>query len=40
MGSRGEALRVFSHLRELLRDEPGTSPSSQSEAVFLEILTA
>lgn len=40
MGNRGEALRVFSRLRELLRDELGTSPSPQSEAVFLEILTA
>ena len=40
MGNRGEALRVFSRLRALLRDELGTSPSPQSEAVFLEILTA
>jgi SARP family transcriptional regulator, regulator of embCAB operon len=40
MGNRGEALRVFGHLRELLRDELGTSPSPQSEAVFREILTA
>jgi len=40
MGNRGEALRVFSHLRELLRDELGINPSPQSEAVFLEILTA
>jgi DNA-binding SARP family transcriptional activator len=40
MGNRGEALRVFSRLRELLRDELGTSPSPQSEAVFLDILTA
>lgn len=40
MGNRGEALRVFSRLRELLRDELGTGPSPQSEAVFLEILTA
>ncbi|HUE86779.1 MAG TPA: BTAD domain-containing putative transcriptional regulator [Vicinamibacterales bacterium] len=40
MGNRGEALRVFSRLRELLRDELGTSPSPQSEAIFLEILTA
>jgi DNA-binding SARP family transcriptional activator len=40
MGNRGEALRVFSRLRGLLRDELGTSPSPQSEAVFLEILTA
>lgn len=40
MGNRGEALRVFSRLRELLRDELGTSPSPRREAVFLEILTA
>jgi DNA-binding SARP family transcriptional activator len=40
LGNRGEALRVFQRLRELLRDELGTSPSSQSEAVFREILTA
>jgi DNA-binding SARP family transcriptional activator len=39
MGNRGEALRVFSRLRELLRDELGTNPSPQSEAVFLDILT-
>jgi DNA-binding SARP family transcriptional activator len=40
MGNRGDAVRVFSRLREVLRDELGTSPSPQSEAVFLEILTA
>jgi DNA-binding SARP family transcriptional activator len=40
IGNRGEALRVFARLRELLRDELGTSPSPQSEAVFQEILTA
>lgn len=40
MGNRGEALRVFSRLRALLRDELGTSPSPQSDAVFREILTA
>jgi DNA-binding SARP family transcriptional activator len=40
MGNRGEALRVFARLRALLRDELGTSPSPQSEAVFREILTA
>jgi SARP family transcriptional regulator, regulator of embCAB operon len=39
-GNRGEALRVFSQLRELLRDELGTSPSPQTEALFLEILSA
>lgn len=40
MGNRGEALRVFARLRELLRDELGTSPSPQTEAVYLQILTA
>ena len=40
MGNRGEALRVFSRLRELLRDELGTSPSPQTDAVYREILTA
>jgi SARP family transcriptional regulator, regulator of embCAB operon len=39
-GNRGEALRVFHRLRELLRDELGTSPSPQTEALFREILTA
>jgi DNA-binding SARP family transcriptional activator len=38
MGDRAEALRVFGRCRELLRDELGTSPSPQTEAVFLEIL--
>jgi DNA-binding SARP family transcriptional activator len=40
MGNRGEALRVFGQLRELLRDELGTTPSPQTEAVFREIVTA
>lgn len=38
MGNRAEALRVFARCRELLREELGTSPSPQTEAVFLEIL--
>lgn len=37
-GNRGEALRVFARCRELLRDELGTSPSPETEALFLEIL--
>jgi DNA-binding SARP family transcriptional activator len=37
-GNRAEALRVFARCRELLRDELGTAPSAQTEAVFLEIL--
>jgi DNA-binding SARP family transcriptional activator len=40
MGDRAEALRVFDRCRTLLRDELGTSPSPQTEAVFLEILRA
>lgn len=39
-GNRAEALRVFERCRTLLRDELGTSPSPQTEAVFLEILRA
>ncbi len=39
-GNRAEALRVFGRCRELLRDELGTSPSPQTEAVYLEILRA
>ena len=40
MGNRAEALRVFEGCRQLLREELGTSPSPQTEAVFLEILRA
>jgi len=40
MGNRAEALRVFGQCRQLLREELGTSPSPQTEAVFLEILRA
>lgn len=40
LGNRGEALRVFAGLREMLRDELGTSPSPQTEAVYMEILNA
>jgi DNA-binding SARP family transcriptional activator len=40
MGNRGEALRVFGRLRELLRDELGAEPSPQTQAIFQEILTA
>lgn len=38
LGNRGEALRVFSVCRERLRDELGTSPSPETEAVYLDIL--
>jgi DNA-binding SARP family transcriptional activator len=40
LGDRAEALRVFDRCRTLLREELGTSPSPQTEAVFLEILRA
>ena len=39
-GDRAEALRVFGRCRDLLPEELGTSPSPQTEAVFLEILRA
>ncbi|MGE0464103.1 MAG: BTAD domain-containing putative transcriptional regulator [Vicinamibacterales bacterium] len=39
-GNGAEAVRVFGRCRELLREELGTSPSPQTEAVFLEILRA
>lgn len=38
IGDRAEALQVFERCRRLLRDELGTSPSPQTEAVFLKIL--
>ena len=40
MGNRGDALRVYAGLRELLRDELGTSPSPETESVYLSILRA
>lgn len=40
MGNRGEALRVFSKCRELLKEELGADPSQETERVFLEILRA
>lgn len=39
-GNRGDALRVYAELRELLRDELGTSPSPDTESVYLSILRA
>ncbi len=39
-GNPAEALRVFARCRGWLRDELGTSPSPQTEALFLEILRA
>jgi DNA-binding SARP family transcriptional activator len=40
LGDRAEALRVYGRCRDLLREELGTSPSPQTEAVFLDILRA
>jgi DNA-binding SARP family transcriptional activator len=40
LGSRGEALRAYARLREVLRDELGASPSPETEAVYLTILRA
>jgi DNA-binding SARP family transcriptional activator len=37
-GNRAEALRVYEHCRRLLAEELGVSPSSQTEAIYLEIL--
>lgn len=39
-GNRAEALLVYARLRDLLRDELGTSPSPETEAVYLRILQA
>ena len=38
VGNRAEALRVYERCRSLLSEELGVSPSSQTEAVYLEIL--
>jgi DNA-binding SARP family transcriptional activator len=38
MGNRAEAIRVFGCCRELLKEELGTSPSPETEALFLRIL--
>lgn len=40
MGNRAEALRVFERCRHLLREELGATPSQETEAVFLVILSA
>lgn len=37
-GNRAEALRVYERCRRLLAEELGVSPSSQTEAVYLDIL--
>jgi DNA-binding SARP family transcriptional activator len=38
VGNRGAALRVYAQCRERLRDELGTSPSAETEALYLKIL--
>ncbi len=38
VGNRAEALRVYERCRNLLAEELGVSPSSQTEAVYLDIL--
>jgi DNA-binding SARP family transcriptional activator len=38
VGNRAEALRVYERCRSLLSEELGVPPSSQTEAVYLDIL--
>src|SRR5215212_6009672 len=38
VGNRAEALRVYERCRNLFSEELGVSPSSQTEAVYLDIL--
>src|SRR3712207_3815666 len=38
VGNRAEALRVYERCRNLLSEDLGVPPSSQTEAVYLEIL--
>jgi len=38
VGNRAEALRVYERCRSLLSEELGVHPSSQTEAVYLDIL--
>ena len=38
VGNRAEALRIYERCRSLLSEELGVPPSSQTEAVYLEIL--
>jgi DNA-binding SARP family transcriptional activator len=37
-GDPAEALRVYEQLRRMLRDELGTAPSSQTQAVHERLL--
>ena len=38
LGNRAEALQAFERCRRLLRDELGTSPSPETEGVYLRVL--
>jgi DNA-binding SARP family transcriptional activator len=40
VGNRAEALRVYERCRSLLSEELGVPPSSQTEAVYLNVLRA
>jgi DNA-binding SARP family transcriptional activator len=40
VGNRAEALRVYERCRNLLSEELGVPPSPQTEAVYLDVLTA
>ena len=37
-GNVAEALGVYSHLREVLRDELGVSPCATTQAVYEQLL--
>jgi DNA-binding SARP family transcriptional activator len=37
-GNRAEALRVYEQCREILAHDLGVTPSSQTEAVYREVL--
>jgi SARP family transcriptional regulator, regulator of embCAB operon len=39
-GNKAEALRVYERCRRLLAEELGVSPSSQTEAVYLDVLSS
>jgi DNA-binding SARP family transcriptional activator len=39
-GNRAEALRVYEQCRDILARDLGVTPSSQTEAVYCELLTS